>query len=82
MKRTAFFLATAFVLAIGSAFVTKSNAKFDTAVFYVNGSGACVGPETITDDCNTTSSTPCTFQGFNVYQNRSGSTCQNQLFKP
>jgi hypothetical protein len=82
MKKTAFFLATAFILATGSAFVTNSNSKLNTTVLYLDGTSTCQGPVTISDECTANGATPCRYLDlYNVFENNSTSTCGTQLFK-
>jgi hypothetical protein len=82
MKRAAFFLATAFVLATGSAFVSNANSKLSISVYYSDGTGACQGPVSIDLDCSTNvTPTPCTYQGFNTFLQKNGSSCDFPLYK-
>lgn len=77
MKKTRFFMVAAFVFAIGSAFVSKSNKS--NIVGYQQVAGACNAVTTVPTNCTLTTGTPCTSYFF-IQQN--ATTCISQRYRP
>jgi len=75
MKKSQIFIAAAFVLAIGSAFTSKSHSP--TLQGYAT--GACSTPVDIPTDCALTGNNVCT-SGTTTYYKTSG--CSDEFRKP
>jgi hypothetical protein len=75
MKRVRILLASAIILAIGSAFVTKASVRPVVDATFQQTAGVC---SSLSTDCNTTGLVACGFQ--NIYKiQSSSSTCLTPL---
>ena len=75
MKRIRIIMASAFILAIGSAFITKASVSPVVNATYQQTAGVC---SSLSTDCNATGTVTCGFQ--NIYQiQSSSSTCLTPL---
>jgi uncharacterized protein YxeA len=75
MKRIKIVMASAFVLAIGSAFVTKASNKPSQFATYVQNASSCTSQPS---DCNSTGLTGCEVHHIFKLQGN-GVTCQMAL---